>query len=386
MMCADLADAGPGELHFGLGMRRELARIINKRFPKSRNLLFICGSRSVIDTEAYSDLWNNLKSLDDRTIEFMQIDSREPSIESIDNAVQQAQQYNCDLIISLGGGATIDTAKAVGAMYPAVTGQSVRCYLEGVGDGSQIDWCPLPTVAIPTTAGTGAEVTKNAVLQCRDPLVKKSLRHDALFPSLALVDPEFTVSCPQEVTAHSGMDAITQCIEAFVSCRATSQTRKWALTGLSTGLRSLKKAYEDGTDRSARTDLSACATYSGYALAYGGLGMAHGIAAALGAVCNVRHGLACAILLPIAIMANLPTHRERYDELAASLEYDGANALLEEIRSLNNQLNIPSRLREVDVTHSQIEHLVELSFGNSMSGNPVTFSADELKAILLAAL
>jgi len=382
----DLASCGYGELHFGWGVRHELTHLLQSHFPLARNVLLICGSRGLLETDAYSDLRKQLQTDNRRAIHFFQIRSGEPTVDSVDNAVQQARKHACDLVISLGGGAAIDTAKAVSALYPAPIAKSVRSYLEGVGDGATIEWQPIPTIAIPTTAGTGAEVTKNAVLQCPNPLVKKSLRHPDLVPSLAIVDPEFTVSCPREVTAHSGMDAITQCVEAFVSCRATAQTRAWALTGLSLGLRSLSTAISFPMDRGARTDLSACATYSGYALAYGGLGMAHGVAAALGAVCNLRHGLACAILLPISITANLRTARKPYDELAEALEFEQAEVLLDAIQSLSEKLQIPSRLGDVGVKESQIEQLVELSFGNSMSGNPVPIRPDELRVILHASL
>ena len=382
MVHRDLASSGNGELHFGWGVRHELTHLLQSHFPLAHNVLFICGSRGLLDTNAYSRLWNQLQEDKRRTIDFFQIERGEPTVDSVDDAVQHAKKHTCDLVISLGGGAAIDTAKAVSALYPATDAKSVRSYLEGVGEGAKIEWQPIPTIAIPTTAGTGAEVTKNAVLQCPNPLVKKSLRHPGLVPSLAIVDPEFTVSCPKEVTAHSGMDAITQCVEAFVSCRSTAQTRAWALTGLSLGLRSLSTATSFPMDRGARTDVSACATYSGYALAHGGLGMAHGVAAALGAVCNVRHGLACAMLLPVSITANLRTDRKPYDELAEALEFEKAEVLLDAIQSLSDKLQIPSRLGDVGVKESQIDKLVELSFGNSMSGNPVPIRPDELRVIL----
>lgn len=385
-ICQDLSVAGTGKFHFGWGVRNNASQLIQAQFPNARKMLLVCGSRTVLKTRAYSELWRVLTKHSDLTLNILHLDSCEPSIKSVDHVVQQARKYSCDLIISVGGGAAMDTAKAVAAMYPAPDSRSVRCFLEGVGDGSTIDWLPIPTVAIPTTAGTGAEVTKNAVLQCSDPKVKKSLRHAALVPSLAIVDPELTVSCPNQVTAHSGMDAVTQCIEAFVSCRSTVQTRQWALTGLPKGLRSLSTAYRHPTDRAARTDLSACASYSGYALAYGGLGMAHGVAAALGAICGVRHGLACAVLLPVSINANIAIDRRPYDDLAHSLNLENAEALLSKVQSLNQEFGIPSRLRDVGVTKPQLSELVAMSFGNSMSGNPVQFEHHELEAILSASL
>ena len=386
MVHRDLADHGNGELHFGWGVRHKLTLLLQARFPLSRNVVFICGSRRLLETNTFIHLWQELQEDRRRAIDFFPIEGGEPTVNSVDNAVQHVKQHACDLVIAIGGGAAIDTAKAVSALYPATNADSVRSYLEGVGDGAKIEWTPIPMIAMPSTAGTGAEVTQNAVMQCPKPLVKKSLRHPGLMPSLAIVDPEFTMSCPTDVTAHSGMDAITQCVEAFVSCRATTQTRGWALTGLFLGLRSLLTAVSSPTDRAARTDMAACATYSGYALGYGGLGLAHGVAAALGAVCNVHHGLACAILLPISIMTNLRTHRKPYDELAHALQFQHAEELLEAIQSISDKLQIPSRLADVGVKESQIEQLVELSFGNSMSGNPRPIGPDELRDILQASL
>ena len=252
-----MGDHGNGELHFGWGVRHEITQLLQCRFPLSRNVVLICGSRRLLKTKEFLHLWKELQEDSRRAIDLFPIKGGEPTVNSVDNAVQHAKKHACDLVIAIGGGAAIDTAKAVSALYPATNTKSVRSYLEGVGDGAKIEWTPIPMIAIPTTAGTGAEVTQNAVLQCPKPLVKKSLRHPGLTPSLAIVDPVFTMSCPTDVTAHSGMDAITQCVEAFVSRRATIQTRGWALTGLFLGLRSLLTAISSPTDRAARTDLAA---------------------------------------------------------------------------------------------------------------------------------
>jgi alcohol dehydrogenase class IV len=269
----------------------------------------------------------------------------------------------------------------------------VKDYLEGIGIGLAIDRDPLPVLAIPTTAGTGAEVTKNAVISSDDPPYKKSLRSDRMIPRAVLVDPELAVTAPREVTAASGMDALTQLIESWISLRAQPIPQALARGALPLAARSLERAVGSPGDREAREEMAHAALLSGLALANSGLGMAHGVAAALGITCGVPHGLACALLLPAALEANREVRKKEIAEIGRLLagtpglpDDEAAAAAPRAARELADRIGIPRRLGDVGVRREQIPELVRGSRGNSMSGNPRPIGDDELAAILEALL
>ena len=362
--------------------------------------------------------------------------SREPTIDDVDLAVaqlleqrgnrpQNASSYS-DLIVGVGGGAAMDLAKAVAALVPQpyeTAPRSVRDYLEGIGSGATLTAPPLPVIAIPTTAGTGAEATKNAVITCCKPCnqcCKKSLRHPLMIPTLAVIDPELTATLPPERIAGSGMDAITQLIESAISCRANRFTRSLAVAALPDALTALPILYEAAqstsqsthadTLRRARESMAYAAFVSGVALANSGLGLAHGVAAALGVHANVPHGVACAMMLPTALRVNreylaplqmamretsLTSAGQRsYRERGAVAISDGTGiptamsdpseteTLEARIVQLNHQLGIPSRLSQVGVTAAMIPAIAKDSKGNSLSGNPISLTEKELIPIL----
>ncbi|MBX3440575.1 MAG: iron-containing alcohol dehydrogenase, partial [Planctomycetaceae bacterium] len=255
---------------------------------------------------------------------------------------------------------------------------------------------PLPLLAMPTTAGTGTEATKNAVISSDNPPFKKSLRHNRMVPEAVIVDPEFTTSCPGSVTAHTGMDAITQLIESFVSCRATAYTRGLCREGLrsvfSTGeVPAVVRAFLDPQDRSAREAMSHAALLSGMALANSGLGLAHGVAAALGVHANVPHGLACAVMLPTAMRMNRDVALNDFAELGRFLcgegfhsDQEAADAAIARIEEINAALEIPTQLTALTVRPEQLPDIVRASHGNSLSGNPRPLDDEELEDALRA--
>ncbi len=321
---------------------------------------------------------------------------REPTIEDVDEAAQAVRDMSPrpgDFVLGIGGGSAMDLAKAVAALATNAPG-GVRDYLEGIGTGKTLSVDPLPLLAVPTTAGTGSEATRNAVISCSDPPCKKSLRSDKLIPAAVLIDPELTVSCPQEQTAWCGMDAITQLIESYVSKKSTPATDLLCLGSLRRAVDAIVTAVEQPADRGAREALSFAAFCSGIALANSGLGMAHGVAAALGAVCDVPHGLACAVLLPIAMRTNHFAAREKLNTLGRTLApperlpmLEGnaaADAVIAQIEDLFEPLKIPSKLRDLGVRQEQIPELVVGSRGSSMNGNPREISEHELTQILEA--
>jgi alcohol dehydrogenase class IV len=320
----------------------------------------------------------------------------EPTIHVVDQAAALARGRGCDLVIAAGGGSVIDAGKAVAAMltHPG----DVLDYLELVGGGKPILRPGAPCIAVPTTAGTGAEATRNAVLGVPERKVKASLRGHHLLPRLALIDPELTLSLPPEVTAYSGVDALTQLIEPFVSIAANPLTDGLCREGLKLAARSLAAAYRDGSDRAAREDMCAAALMSGIALANAKLGAVHGLAGVLGGSIDHPHGAICARLLPFVMEANIRALQERhpgdapldrYVEVARILTGDPAAEAadgVEWVRSLCAELRIPP-LRKAGLSAAACGPIVPAAQrASSMQGNPVKFSDQELLGILERAL
>jgi alcohol dehydrogenase class IV len=319
--------------------------------------------------------------------------SHEPEVEDVDRLSEHLRREKPgpgDFMLAVGGGAAIDLAKAAGAMAVNDQSSTVRDYLENVGRDLQIVNSPLPVLAMPTTAGTGAEATKNAVISSYDPPFKKSLRDDRLMPRIALVDPELTVSVPAAVTAASGMDAITQLFESYISRKARPIPRALAVEGLKLAIPAIAEAVEKPDSRPAREAMAHAALLSGMALANSGLGLAHGVAPALGIHCRVPHGLACALMLPVALKVNSEVCADELARLCqllfgrspATSRYDAVEVLIREIENICHRIGIPRRLAQLGVRREQIPDLVKSSRGSSMSGNPRELSDQELTAIL----
>jgi len=320
----------------------------------------------------------------------------EPTVEVARDAVAAARAHGADVVVAVGGGSVIDLGKAV-AMLLANGGDPLD-YLEVVGTGRAITEPSLPFVAVPTTAGTGAEVTANAVLASPEHAVKASLRSPLMLPRLAVVDPLLTLSCPPAVTASSGLDALTQCLEPLVSAEANPLTDGLAGEGLRRAASGLRRAYADGSDVAARSDMAVCGLLGGMALANAKLGAVHGFAGVIGGAFDVPHGLACAALLVPVVEANVRSLRARepaspslarYEEAArrltgrtdASIE-DGVAWLRETVALLE-----APRLRSYGLTPEHADDIVaKAAKASSMRGNPIALNPDELHAILAAAL
>jgi alcohol dehydrogenase class IV len=320
----------------------------------------------------------------------------EPTVDLARAGAATAREHGADVVAAIGGGSVIDTGKAV-AMLLGNGGDPVD-YLEVVGSGRKITKPAAPCVAVPTTAGTGAEVTANAVLAAPAHGVKASLRSPLMIPRVALVDPGLTVSCPPPVTAASGMDALTQCLEPYVSVRATPLTDGLAREGLNRAAAGLRAAFADGSDLAARTDMAMCSLLGGMALANAKLGAVHGLAGVIGGTAAVPHGVACAALLAPVIEANIralrsarPAHPAlgRYADVAAVLTGNPAAAVedsLAWIRETVALLEIP-RLAAFGISPQDADDVAAKAAGsNSMQGNPVALSHDDLRAILLQAI
>ncbi|UCD51719.1 MAG: iron-containing alcohol dehydrogenase [Phycisphaerales bacterium] len=320
----------------------------------------------------------------------------EPTTEIVSAAVAAARQAGADLVIGIGGGSVIDTGKVVAAML--TNDGALEDYLEVVGAGQPVRHPAVPYVAIPTTAGTGAEVTRNAVLCVPEKKVKVSMRSPFLLPRLALVDPLLTHSMPPELTASTGLDALTQLAEAFVSNKANPLTDGLCREGLQRAGRSLRRAFEDGNDSQAREDMALASLFSGLALANAKLGAVHGFAGPLGGMTDVPHGVVCGRLLPLVIEANVRALRERaadspalarHDEVARFLTGNSdatASDAVAWIQQLCATFALPG-LGRFGLTEDDLPTAVaKAQKASSMKGNPIELTESELRAIHARAL
>lgn len=321
--------------------------------------------------------------------------SGEPTTDDASAAVERARGTRCTSVFAVGGGSAIDLGKAVAAL--AVHEGEPLDYLEVVGRGRPLTRAPLPFFAAPTTAGTGAEVTKNAVLAVPASRVKVSMRSDAMLPRLALVDPLLTLGVPPATTAATGLDALTQVIEPFVSSAATPFTDGLAREGIVRGARSLRRAFDDGSDVDARRDLALTSLFGGLCLANAKLGVVHGFAGPVGGAFDAPHGAVCARLLPLALETNLravrargsEAQRRRFDELGPLLTGE-ASARVEDaiafVAALVADLGIPT-LGSYGVRDADVESLVTAcERASSTKGNPLPLDRAELTSLLVRAL
>jgi alcohol dehydrogenase class IV len=320
----------------------------------------------------------------------------EPEISAIENGVELVQKEQCDFVISLGGGSVIDAGKAIAAMM--TNDGAVLDYLEIIGRGKALAKPSAPFIAIPTTAGTGSEVTRNSVLASPEHKLKVSLRSPLMLPRVAIIDPELTYDLPPALTASTGLDALTQLIEPFVCLRANPMTDGFCVEGIRRAARSLREAVFNGQNKSAREDMVVASLHGGLALANAGLGAVHGFAGPIGGSFPAPHGAICAALLPHVMATNLRALRERdptsiaierYQRVAGLLTDDSsatADAGVEWVRKLVTELKVPS-LHTYGIRLDDVPDLAtKAANASSMKANPMVLTPEELSGTLRAAL
>jgi alcohol dehydrogenase class IV len=370
---------------FGAGKLNELGKHIEGR---AKRLLLVCGRSS----DAIPRVREILFAQEIPFTEF-QVHG-EPTVDVVRQGVKAVR--DCDTVIGLGGGSVLDTGKAIAALV--TNPGDILDYLEVVDKGQPLVHAPLPYIAIPTTAGTGSEVTRNAVIESTEQKVKVSLRSPLMLPRIALVDPELTYILPPAITASSGLDALTQLIEPFVSVKANPMTDAICREGMHHAARSLRRAYQNGADKEAREGMALVSLFGGLALANAALGAVHGFAGPLGGMLHAPHGALCARLLPLVMEANLkalemrqPEHPAiaRYIEIAQILTGNkNATALdgVEWVSELVNELKIPM-LSAYGMNRENFPEAVEKTMkANSFKGNPIALNEAELRGILEKAL
>jgi alcohol dehydrogenase class IV len=377
--------ATANQIIFGAGKLNLLAEHLKGR---AKRLLLVRGKSS----DAIPRMREILSAQNIQSTEFEV--HGEPTVDVVNAGVELAR--GCDTVIGLGGGSVLDAGKAIAIL--ATNPGEVLDYLEVIGKGQKFTRDSLPYIAIPTTAGTGTEVTRNAVIESPAHGVKVSLRSPLMLPSLALVDPELTYSLPPAVTASTGLDALTQLIEPFVSVKANPMTDAICREGLRHAARSLRRAYENGGDREAREGMSLASLFGGLALANAKLGAVHGFAGPLGGMLHAPHGAICARLLPLVMETNLkalearePRHPAlaRYTEIAQILTGDpnaGASDGVTWVSELVRDLNILA-LSTYGMTREHFPEALEKTVkSSSYKGNPISLTEMELVGILERAL
>jgi alcohol dehydrogenase class IV len=320
----------------------------------------------------------------------------EPSLEWVRDCLADEAVSGCQAVIAFGGGSVIDGAKALAALI--ANGGDPLDYLEVIGRGKALTRPSLPLIAVPTTAGTGAEVTRNAVLGSNEARVKASLRSPLMLPHLAVIDPELLIGAPSAILRASGLDALSQLIEPFLSNRANPFSDALAREGIVRSARSLRGAVLHGPDAAAREDLALASLFGGLCLANAGLGAVHGFAAPVGGMFQAPHGAVCAALLPHVLDVNLRALRardpasaalRRFAELSALLTgtpaADGGEAIAW-VRALCQELGVPG-LRAYGMSEADVGDLVaKAKLASSMRANPIQLSDVELTEIATRAL
>jgi len=371
----------PLTVRFGAGAAQELGNVLPQIAESEAGAVMVVGGWAVRDA-VWRARWTRWFG---GAVELVGVEG-EPDCEMINRWAAEARRWVPRVVVGMGGGSAMDTAKALAAM--ARNEGPVEDYLEGAEPRRPIEHTPVPVVAIPTTAGTGSEMTRNAVIGWPARRVKRSLRDDRLMPAAAIMDPELTLDLPSAPTLWSGLDALTQLVEACISRRATAVTTTVALQVIGWIRWALPVCLERPRDVVARAAMAAAASLSGVCLANAGLAMAHGIAAALGAVRAIPHGLACGILLPHTLRCNREAAAPALGRVLAAWLGEPeptANTIergLDDLDVWYQRLGVPADLRGLQLTPSEVDEIAAGSLGRSMDGNPVPMSVETVRAFL----
>jgi alcohol dehydrogenase class IV len=364
----------PPVIHFGSGCRFLAGELLRRAAGGPQPRTYVVCSRTVRSTGALDELarrsglsWCGV---------YDQV-SHDPPLECVDALIEQLCLSSADAVLAIGGGSVLDAAKAAAAIAPTADG--VRPFFEAQRSLSRPG---LPLVALPTTAGSGAEITPNAVLSDRLKGVKRAIRSPFLVPAAALVDPDLTLSMPPELTSHSGLDALTQAIESYISLRASAVSQSLAATAVARLLAHLPQACRDGLDLEARTLVAEGSLLGAMAFSQSGLGAVHGLAHPIGHALSLPHGLTCAILLPHILRLNLPACTGELDALAAVLGLGGATAFVEAVGGFCANLGVPGSFAAYRLAEADHSAIVANCRSGSMKANPRHLADAELLELL----
>ncbi|MBK5114326.1 MAG: iron-containing alcohol dehydrogenase [Candidatus Heimdallarchaeota archaeon] len=381
------------QIVFGKGRFQEIGELLD---TYGKKVLVVCSE------SAFSQIQEQIEKITaNRKISYeVFIIKGEPDIHQIDKGVEQGIKQKANVVLGVGGGSAVDAGKAIAGLI--TNGGLAKDYMEVIGKGSLITKPPLPYIAIPTTAGTGSEVTKNAVILSKEDGLKASIRSPLLIPKVALVDPELMIKVSPEVTAYCGLDALTQLIESYTSVKSQPITDSLAILGIRRITKSLIYVYENGHDVSAREDMAFAALLSGICLANAGLGVVHGFASPIGGLVGIPHGVVCGALLSFVVEENIKqmiteipfnetlAKYATLGELLANIIFDdireAADRVIEYTEQISRLLKIP-KLSKYGLSEKYFEEIIEKAKKtSSMRYNPVKLSDEALYRILLKSM
>ncbi len=377
------------DLIFGKGSIRHLSKVVRNFGTR---VLFITGKDSF-----HKACWKDNVLSELKEFEIVHIsESGEPTSDTVNNHLYFLRKNNFDCVVSVGGGSIIDLGKALSAML--TVNEDIECYLEGLPQYRLHPGYKIPFIAIPTTAGTGSEATKNAVIsKIGKNGYKRSLRHNNFIPNVAIIDPELHFTCPAYVTACSGMDALTQLIESYLSPQANEITDIFAEKGIQLIFKSLKKVYINPVDIDSRSNMALAAYFSGITLANAGLGAVHGFASSIGGMYEIPHGAICGCLLPKTLEKNLNKMIRIYSENDPMIQkinflyhaiseshnnitiQNKIDSIIEKITKISTEINIPN-LKQLNVSENDF---LEIIAKTQTKNNPVPLDKNELYEILI---
>ncbi|MDI1447190.1 iron-containing alcohol dehydrogenase [Polyangium sp. 6x1] len=380
------------EIHFGAGTLGEAPAAVARLGTRC---LLVSGKHSLERSGKLAAIEEGLRARGVSMARFC-VDG-EPDLAIADEGARIAREGRHDVVLAIGGGSVIDAAKAAAAL--ATNEGSAIDYVEAVGAGRTIENAPLPLVAVPTTAGSGSEVTKNSVLRVPDLRVKRSIRSDLMVPRVALVDPSLIATAPKSVAASSGLDALTHLVEAYLSKGAQPMTDVLVVPGITLAYRALVALAEDRATDESHEAMALAALWGGIALANAGLGAVHGLVAPLGGLCGVPHGAGCGCLLPATFATNVAALRARAPgHPALARAHEVADLLLppdapdrsperaaDAFQGLRDKLDVPS-LRSYGVSETDLASIIAGSRAGSMRSNPIELTDAELEGILARSL
>ncbi len=371
----------PTRVECGVGFAKKTGEFV-KEFVEKK--VFIVTDKGVKGAGLLTGIEQSLEHAQIKYDLFDEVEPN-PSAEVIQKGIDALKSSGCDVVLAVGGGSSIDTAKAVAAM---ATNEGEILDYEGVG---LLPNKTLPLIAIPTTAGTGSEVTASTIVTNKKTLFKAAIISPYLFPTLAILDPELTINCPQSITAATGMDALTHAIESYTSKTATPISQALALHAMKLIAQNIKKAYFSATDIKSREQMLIASMMAGYAFSQSRLGNVHAISHSFGGVFNIPHGIANATLLPFVMKFNLPACPELMKDIAIALGEDVAGLsdeeagekALEAVIKLNKALNIPDNIKELGVTLDRLPQLVADSMrSGNVHVNPRLTRDHDIQAII----
>lgn len=335
--------------------------------------LLITGSKFLKKTGILTKIIRILENKKNKVFLFSEVEP-EVSVETVDRAADFARGKKIECVIGIGGGSVLDCAKAVNGIYKQKN--SVKDYLDG---NVKVNETGI-FIAIPTTAGTGSEVTRNAVLTYTEKEKKISLRSKKMIAKIAILDPLLTLSMPQHITAYTGMDALSHAVESYFSTNANDFTKGLAKKSIELIFKNLYKAYKNGKDIKARYNLLYASLLAGFSFANAGLGAVHGIGHPIGAICKIPHGLVNAVLLPYILEFNSPKIKNDLKILEKNIGYK----LVEKIKNLNKKMKIPDKINKIDSNFkTKIDHIIsKTDYSGSMAYNPIKMDENKVRTIL----